>query len=81
MASWTIGTVSALEAASRASGHWVRMASNMPLGAYDVYETAANWPAPQWPTESFSDLLRVAFKGRLIDSLDHPVLKRLRGEQ
>ena len=26
------------------------------------------------------ELLRVAFKGRLIDSLDHPVLKKLRGE-
>jgi hypothetical protein len=56
------------------------MASNMPLGAYDVYETRVNWPAPQWPTESLSDLLRVAFKSRFIESLDHPVLKRLRGE-
>jgi len=72
---------SALEAASRASGHWVRMASNMPLGAYDVFETAANWPAPQWPAETLSDLLRVAFKGKLIDRPDHPVLQRLRGEK
>jgi hypothetical protein len=71
---------SALEAAGRASGQWVRMASNMHLGAYDVYETKAQWLAPQWPTESLSDLLRVAFKRRLIDQLDHPVLKRLRGE-
>jgi len=72
---------SALEAADRSSGRWVRVVANMNLGAYDVYETAANWPAPEWPTEPLSDLLRVAFKDRLIDRLDHPVLKRLRGEQ
>jgi len=70
----------ALEAASRASGSWVRVVANMNLGAYDVYETQAQWPEPQWPTQSFSDLLRVAFKGKFIDSLEHPVLKRLRGE-
>ena len=28
----------------------------------------------------FRDLLAVAFKGRLVDTLDHPVLRRLRGE-
>jgi hypothetical protein len=70
---------SALEAAGRASGRWIRVVANMGLGAYDVYETEASWPAPQWPTTSFSDLLRVAFKGRLIGTPDHPVLKRLRG--
>ena len=71
---------SALEAADRASGRWVRMASNMHLGAYDVYETQATWPDPQWPTESLSALLRVAFKDRVIETPDHPVLKGLRGE-
>jgi hypothetical protein len=72
---------SALEAARRASGSWVRVVANMGLGAYDVYETQAQWPEPQWPTEPFSDLLRVAFKNRYIDRLDHAILKQLRGEQ
>ncbi len=71
---------SALEGADRARGGWVRVASNVPLGAYDVFEATGNLPDPDWPTTPFSDLLRVAFKGRFIDSLDHPVLRKLRGE-
>ena len=29
---------------------------------------------------AFSDLLRIAFRDRIINSPDHPVIKRLRGE-
>lgn len=72
---------SALEAAQMAKGRWVRVAANMSLGAYDVFEAAGDLAAPEWPDTSFKDLLRVAFKDRLIETLDHPVLRKLRGEQ
>jgi hypothetical protein len=52
----------------------------MSLGAYDVFEATGPFPEPQWPGIGFEELLRIAFKGRYIDSLDHPVLRRLRGE-
>jgi hypothetical protein len=52
----------------------------MGLGAYDVYQATGQLGEPQWPAVPFKELLRVAFKGRFIDSLDHPVLRRLRGE-
>lgn len=71
---------SAVEAAQLASGKWVRIAANMSLGAYDVFEATAKLPEPEWPELSFGDLLKVAFKNRFINSLDHPVLLRLRGE-
>jgi hypothetical protein len=71
---------SALEAATMATGRWVRVAANMNLGAYDVYESTADLPGPAWPETPFGDLLRVAFKDRFIDTLDHPVLRKLRGE-
>lgn len=71
---------SALEAAGMAATHWVRVASNMALGAYDVFQAKADWPEPDWPDVPFNELLRVAFKGRVIESFDHPTLKRLRGE-
>jgi hypothetical protein len=35
---------------------------------------------PEWPDTPFADLLRIAFKGKFIDSISHPVLRRLRGE-
>ena len=71
---------SALEAATMAESRWVRVASNMSLGAYDVFVATADWPSPKWPDLPFNELLRVAFKGRVIDSLDHSTLRRLRGE-
>lgn len=71
---------SALEAAALATGKWVRIATNMSLGAYDVFEATAKLPDPEWPALSFAELLRLAFKNRYIDTLDHPVLLRLRGE-
>jgi len=71
---------SALEAATMATKGWVRVAANMSLGAYEVFETTADIPGPAWPETSFGDPLKIAFKDRLITSLDHPVLKKLRGE-
>jgi hypothetical protein len=58
---------------------WVRIAANMNLGGYDIFTSAASWPSPDWPEASFQKLIDLAFKGRYIDSPDHPVLLRLKG--
>lgn len=71
---------SAMEAANLAMSKWVRVTSNMDLGAYEIYEAISSIPDPKWPVESFQELLRIAFRDRLIGDLNHPVLKRLRGE-
>lgn len=71
---------SALEAANLAKKNWVRVQANMSLGAYDTYVATGNFHEPDWPDLSMRDILRIAFKSYFIDNLDHPVLKRLRGE-
>ena len=71
---------SAQEAAARAQHRWVRVQANLSLGAYEVYEAPAELPDPRWPEQPFKELLEVAFKGKLIDRHDHPVLRKLRGE-
>ncbi len=71
---------SALEAANRAMESWVSVRSNMHLGAYEVFEAIGDLGDPDWPDASFEEILNIAFRGHIIDSLDHPVLKRLRGE-
>ena len=71
---------SALEAAQLATKQWVRVVANMPLGAYDVFEATGNFPEPEWPDISFRELLQIAFRDKFIQSLDHPVIRRLRGE-
>ena len=71
---------SALEAAELAKAKWTRIAADMSLGAYRIWEAAGELPEPEWPEQSLRDLLAIAFKGRYIDTHDHAVLKRLRGE-
>lgn len=68
------------EAAQLAMTSWVRLSANMSLGAYNVDVAMGAFPDPVWPSESFEKLLEIAFKGKVIDDLDHPVLLRLRGE-
>jgi hypothetical protein len=70
----------ALEAVGLAEKGWVRVAANLGLGAYDVIQAIGQLSEPEWPDVPFRDILRVAFKDRYIDSLDHPVLRHLRGE-
>lgn len=73
-------SASALEAAQRATRTWVRVTANMALGAYDVFEATGDLPDPDWPEATLDELVRIAFRDRYITSLDHPVLRRLRGE-
>ena len=70
----------ARDAAEMAETSWVRVAANMSAGCYDVFEAPKGLSEPDWPDHSLADLLRVGFgANRLIDTVDHPVLKRLRG--
>jgi hypothetical protein len=72
--------LSAREAAERAVNTWVRMKANMSLGAYEITVAEGEMADPAWGRlESFADLLRIAFKGRLISDTDHAVIRRLRG--
>ncbi len=70
----------ALEVAERAKTKWIRLMANMAAGTYDVLEAKALFPDPKWPDLSLAQLLAIAFKGRVIETMDHPVLQRLRGE-
>ena len=71
---------SALEAADLAQSKWLRVAANMSLGAYEVYEAVSKLPEPEWPSVTFTEILKIAFRERFITDLNHPVVRRLRGE-
>ena len=71
--------VSAATAAQHAMKSWIRIKSNMSLRAYEIFEAESSIPDPIWPELSFDSIYRIAFKDRVIRSLDHPVVKRLRG--
>jgi hypothetical protein len=71
---------SALEAAETARKSWVRVQANMSLGAYEIMVAAGTTATPEFPALTMGEILRVAFRDRYIDTLDHPVLRKLRGE-
>jgi hypothetical protein len=59
---------------------WVRVKSNMNLGAYEIFKAESIASQPEWPKEGFWNLIKIAFRDHLIDRIDHPVIKRLRGQ-
>jgi hypothetical protein len=69
----------AREAAETAKQKWVRVVADMALGAYRIHLAEGDLPDPLWPAKTLAELLKLAFKGRIVDSIDHPVVRRLRG--
>ena len=70
---------SALEAAQLAEKQWVSVRADMSLGAYQIFLATAELPEPEWPEHTFSELVRLGFKGLIVDKPDHPLIQQLTG--
>ncbi|MDB9707674.1 hypothetical protein OAA76_03730 [Planktotalea frisia] len=71
--------ITARGAAELAETKWVRMQANMARNYYDVV-SSDKIPDPVWPKITSQDILKIAFgDGRLIDRMDHPVIRQLQG--
>jgi hypothetical protein len=70
---------SAREAAELAMTRWVRMKANRDLGAYEIFEAESVMVDPIWPELSFQQLIKIAFRDRIIADTNHAVIRRLRG--
>ena len=68
------------QAVEHAKAKWIRIAANMHAGGYDVYEAEGALPDPEWPEDGIDALVEVAFRGKIISSLDHPVVQSLLGK-
>lgn len=71
--------ISAIAASKIAETDWVRMNANMASGSYDVAKAIGALPEPVWPKESFDELFKLGFGDRVIDTLHHPVIRKLQG--
>ena len=67
-------------AAKLAEENWIRIAPDMRAGAYNVIKAGGNLGEPRWPSETFDELLTIAFRGNVIDSREHPLIRQLLGE-
>jgi hypothetical protein len=68
------------EAAELAMRSWVRVKPNMKDGHYDVFQAESVMAEPEWPALDFWALVKIAFRDHLVDRVDHPVIKKLRGQ-
>jgi hypothetical protein len=59
---------------------WLRVKANLDLGGYEATVALAKLPEPNWPEQPMNELLRLAFRDRIIDREDHPIILKLRGE-
>jgi hypothetical protein len=67
------------ECADKAKTEWIKLVNVG--GTYSwAPPSNAKIPEPKWIDEPFTNIIRVAFKGLVIDSPDHHILKALRGE-
>jgi hypothetical protein len=69
----------AREAAEMAKKEWVKVASDMPAGCYRIFKAKGKLPEPVFPSKTLSELLRLAFRGRVIDREDHPAVQQADG--
>lgn len=70
---------SLFQALELAKENWIRIGANMHTGGYDVFEAQVALSEPDWPDHDIGKLVEVAFRGKIIQSLEHPVIQGLLG--
>lgn len=66
-------------AVDQAKTSWIRTSWNQSINGYDVYEARGQLTDPSWPEEPLEKLIELGFRGKIIDSPDHPIARKLQG--
>jgi hypothetical protein len=74
--SWT---ESALTVIHRAQSEWLRHYAKRGDGGYRIILASKDLGEPKWPKESWEEIVELAFKGNIIDDINHPIFEKLRG--
>lgn len=71
-----------MDAYNAAKTQWVRMHSNQDGGFYSWALAEDILPEPVWAPKpaTLQEAIEIAFKGFIIDTLEHPEIKKLRGK-
>lgn len=66
-------------AAQEAKSVWVRVVADQAKRAFVLVVARANLVEPVWPTESLDSQISRAFAGRVINTVAHPIVRKLLG--
>ena len=69
----------ALDGAVIAKEQWVKLSPSMENGYYEILTAITPMNDPVWPKETFSQILDKAFDGKVIESVEHPIISYLLG--
>lgn len=70
---------SAQNAANQGTNRWVRLKPNHTTNKYDISIPCNALEEPEWPVKTLDEIISDAFEDHVINSLEHPVVKRLMG--
>jgi hypothetical protein len=80
---YSVGTnswnISAFNVAKRAETHWLRVSSDQATSLYVVHEPEMSFPDPVWPAMTIDEMVDLASRVNVVDSIDHPFIRALRG--
>jgi hypothetical protein len=68
------------QAAEMSKKKWVRIVANMHIGSYEVQVATGVLAEPDWPEENLDELIKIAFRGKIISDANHPIVQSLLGE-
>jgi hypothetical protein len=72
---------SALSAKNVAKTRWIKVVSDKSISGYRCFPSQGDLAAPVWPTDkTFQEYLEIAFRDRIITSMDHPVVRKFLGQ-
>lgn len=73
--------LSALAAVEQATTRWTRLAADMRRQRYRVFFGGSDLPEPEWPEQTFGEMVNEAFAEYQITTPNHPMVKKLRGRK
>ena len=76
---WNSWHESLSQGVNMAKKHWVRLSANKSINAYDTNQALGALSEPVWPITTMEELIKIAFRGKIVDNPDHPVIQALQG--
>jgi hypothetical protein len=67
------------QAAEMAKHEWIKLVADMQAGHYRIFKAQGALPDPVFPAKTLDELLRIAFRNRIVEGADHPVVKQSLG--
>jgi hypothetical protein len=74
-------TASIMRAMDKGETDWIALESDRPLSEYKIHTAPRSdqWGEPKWRDRTLEEVLGLAFRDRVINSMDHDIVKRLLG--